>query len=93
MGVISLRLPDDVQATIAAVAGCAGVSVEEYLLRIVGDQAEAERAFWERAGRAVPGRAEVILARAGIGNPPEPGDEIPPDLVDRWGPNGTAWKE
>ena len=93
MSVISLRLPDNLQAAVAAGAERAGISVEDYVLRIVGDQAEAERAFWERAGRAVPGRAEAILARAGIGDPPEPGDEIPPDLMDHWGPSGTAWKE
>ncbi len=92
MGVISLRRPDDLQAAIASGAERAGVSLEDYLLRVVGAQAETEREFAARAARSVPGRAEVILARAGIGNPPEPGDEIPPDLFDKWGPNGTAWK-
>lgn len=40
---------------------------------------EAERCF---AARSVPGRGRAILARAGAGNPPEPGDELPQDVAD-----------
>ena len=47
----------------------------------VGAQAEAERYLAVRAARATPGRAREILARAGRGNPPMPGDEL--DEVDR----------
>ena len=39
-------------------------------------QAEAERYFAARAAWAVPGRAREILAGAGQGNPPLPGDEL-----------------
>jgi hypothetical protein len=41
----------------------------------LGAQAEAERAFAARAARAEPGRARAILARAGKGRPPQPGDD------------------
>lgn len=47
----------------------------------VGAQAEAERYFAARAVHATPGRAREILARAGKGNPPVPGHELPPDLA------------
>jgi len=36
-----------------------------------------------RAARSSPARAMEILARAGVGNLPEPGDELPADLVPR----------
>lgn len=56
--------------------------MSSFPLRLPGDlkeraaaQAEAERYFAARAKRAVPGRGREILARAGQGNPPLPGDE------------------
>lgn len=36
----------------------------------------------ERAARSVPGRAQAILARAGAGRRPEPGDELPTDVAE-----------
>ena len=48
-------------------------------------QAEAERCFAARAERAVPGLAAAILARAGVGRAPEPGDALPADLAARLG--------
>jgi hypothetical protein len=43
--------------------------------------AEAEGYFAARAARSSPARALEILARAGQGQPLEPGDELPPDLT------------
>jgi hypothetical protein len=63
----------------AAQAEAAGVSLNQYIATAlaarVGAQAEAERAMASRAARATPGRAKAILARAGKGNAPRPGDE------------------
>lgn len=84
MSTFPLRLPEDLKAVVAAQAERAGVSMNQYLLSIVathaGSQAETERYFAARAARSSPGRALEILARAGQGNPPEPGDELPPDF-------------
>ena len=44
-------------------------------------QAEAEQYFATRAARCSPGRTLEILARAGQGNPAEPGDELPSDFA------------
>ena len=89
MSTFPFRMPDDLKAAVAAQAERAGVSLNQYLLSIVaahaGSQAEAERYFAARAARSSPARALEILARAGAGNPPEPSDELPPDLA---GPRG-----
>ncbi len=39
-------------------------------------QGEVERAVAARARRAVPGWARKVLAGAGPGNPPRPGDKL-----------------
>ena len=84
MSTFPFRMPDDLKAAVAAQAERAGVSMNQYLLSIVaihaGSQAEAERYFAARAARSSPGRALDILARAGQGQPAEPGDELTPDL-------------
>lgn len=84
MSTFPLRMPEDLKAAVAAQAERAGVSLNQYLLSIVathaGSQAETERYFNARAARSKPGRALEILARAGLGNPPEPGDELPRDF-------------
>jgi hypothetical protein len=80
MSSFPLRLPDDLKERAAAQAEAAGVSLNQYIATAlaarVGAQAEAERYFAARAARATPGRARDILARAGRGNPPLPGDEL-----------------
>lgn len=80
MSSFPLRLPDDLKEQAAAQAEAAGVSLNQYIATAlaarVGAQAEAERTFAARAARATPGRAREILARAGRGNPPLPGDEL-----------------
>jgi hypothetical protein len=80
MSSFPLRLPDELKEQAAAQAEAAGVSLNQYIATAlaarVGAQAEAERYFAARAARAIPGRAREILARAGQGNPPQPGDEL-----------------
>ena len=83
MSTFPFRMPEDLKAAITAQAERAGVSLNQYLLSIVaahaGFQAETERYFAARAARSSPARALEILARAGQGQAPEPGDELPPD--------------
>ena len=85
MSTFPFRIPEDLKAAVVAQAERAGVSLNQYLLSIVathaGSQAETERYFAARAARSSPGRALEILARAGQGNRPEQGDELPQDLV------------
>lgn len=87
MTMVLLKMPEDLRAAAAAQAQRMGVSLSQYLLSIVaaqlGAQAEADRYFAARAARCVPGRWRETLSRAGAGHPPEPGDEIPPDLAER----------
>ena len=79
-----LRRPEDLKAAVAAQAERAGVSMNQHLLSIVaahaGSQVETERYFAARVAPSNPGQALQILARAGQGDSPEPGDELPPDL-------------
>lgn len=85
MSSFPLRLPHDLKEAAAAQAEAAGVSLNQYIATAlaarVGAQAETERYFAARAARATPGWAREILARAGRGNPPMPGDEL--DAEDR----------
>ena len=87
MSSFPLRLPEELKERAAAQAEAAGVSLNQYIATAlaarVGAQAEAERYLAVRAARAVPGRARVILARAGTANPPQPGDEVPPEDGDQ----------
>jgi len=80
MTVFALRLPDDLKEKAAEQAAAAGVSLNQFIAVAVaarvGAQAEAERYFWTRGARAVPGRAKAILARAGIGNKPRDDDRL-----------------
>ena len=80
MNPFPFRMPDDLKATVAAQAERTGVSPNQYLLAIVathaGSQVEAERYFAARAARSSSAQALDILARAGHGQPPEPGDEL-----------------
>lgn len=87
MTTVPFEIPDDLKDAATAQAERMGVSLNQYLLSIVaaqlGAQAEAERYFAARAARSVPGRWRETLSRAGAGRPPEPGDELPPDLAER----------
>jgi hypothetical protein len=87
MSLISLNLPKELTEAAALQAKRAGMSVDQYLLSIVsariGAQAEAERYFAARAQRATPEAGLAVLSRIGNDEPPQPGDEVPPDLVQR----------
>ena len=80
MSTVSLNLPDELQARLTAQARESGLSLDQYvsaaLAERVDAQAEVARYFSSRAARVAPGRAARVLARAGVGGPPQPGDEI-----------------
>lgn len=54
-----------------------GVTVEQIVKETMEQAFRAETYFQERARRADPAKALAILDRMGIGNPPDPGDELP----------------
>lgn len=60
-----------------AIARLRGVSVDTIIRDALSEAFRAEAYFNERARRANPKKALAILARAGIGNPPDEGDELP----------------
>lgn len=97
MSTFPFRMPEELKAAAAAQAERAGVSMNQYLLSIVasriGAQSEAERYFATRAARAVPGRTKEILARAGVGQAPEIGDELPSDLASKLAEHGTFGRQ
>jgi HicB family len=74
-----LRLPEDLKEKASAQAAKAGVSLNQYiaiaLASRVGAESEAGRYFAARATRATPGRAKVILAKAGKRRRLRPGDK------------------
>lgn len=61
------------------VAESEGVPLDEFINAVLAEKLSAlrmESYFRERASRADIPRALQILAKAGVGNPPIPGDEI-----------------
>jgi hypothetical protein len=79
-GNFPLRLPEDLKEVASQQAASTGVSLNQFistaLAARVGAQAEAERYFRARAARVKPGRAQQILARAGISTPPRDDDRV-----------------
>jgi hypothetical protein len=82
MSSFPLRLPDDLREAATAQAEAAGVSLNQYIAVAVasrvGAQAEADRYFTKRGGRATAGRAKKLLAKAGRRTKPRSGDRLAP---------------
>ena len=80
MTVLNVRLPDALSAQAAALAEKHGLTLDEYvgitLASHLGAYGEVERYFAARAKRTLPEEALRILDRAGVGEPPRPGDEV-----------------
>lgn len=57
-----------------AMAKLKGVSVNKVITDTLAEAFRTENYFNERAQRANPVKALEILARAGVGNDPDPGD-------------------
>jgi hypothetical protein len=74
----ALRLQPSLLAEARSVAEAEGVALNQFINIAVAEKLSALRTtqyFAERAARADLPKALRILRRAGVGNPPEPGDE------------------
>lgn len=79
----ALRLQPSLLEEIRKVAETEGVAVNQLINVAVAEKLSALRTesyFRERAARGDVTKALEILARAGKGNPPMPGDELPEKL-------------
>jgi len=77
---LTIDLPPELAAEAAEAARAAGESLSAFVARAVAYEIEREKTeafFAERRARANIARAQEILNRNG-GQPPEPGDELPP---------------
>lgn len=77
----ALRVPPMLLAEARKAAESQGVALNQLITLALAEKVSAMRAeeyFEERARRANPARVTQILARVGKGNPPVPGDELPP---------------
>jgi hypothetical protein len=88
MSTLALSFSDEIEVVAEAQAARRGMRVEDYLAAIAADRvralAETEQWFVERTGGVTAEEGLEILARAGRDNPPEPGDELPPDLAQKF---------
>ncbi len=79
---VALRLQPSLLEEVRKVAEAEGVSVNRFITVAVAEKLSALRTaddVRERAARADLPQALEILSRAGVGNPPVPGDELPPE--------------
>lgn len=77
----ALRLAPSLMAEARKLADREGVALNQLINVAVAEKVSALRTaeyFRERAGRANRRETLRILARAGKGNPPQEGDELPP---------------
>lgn len=78
---LSLQLPDDLTAAAADLAERSGISLNAYITAAlasrVAAQSQTEAFFKQRAAGASREDFLAILNKAGRGNPPMPGDELP----------------
>jgi hypothetical protein len=78
----ALRLQPSLLREARKVAEAEGVAVNQLINVAVAEKLSALRTeayFRERAEQADPIKAREVLERAGRGNPPLPGDELPPE--------------
>jgi hypothetical protein len=76
----ALRLQPSLLEEVRTVAKAEGVPVNQLINVAVAEKLSAMRTatyFAERAARGDVGKALEILKRAGVGNPPVEGDELP----------------
>lgn len=76
-------LPPDLHKKVAVLAAELEISVEEFIVQTVNERVEVTEFFRSRAGNSKPGDLTKIL-RAGPNRPPFPGDELPPDVAEKW---------
>lgn len=79
----ALRLPASMKEDVERLSKRDGTSVSQFVVVAVAQRIvamRAEEAFMERRARADMAAFDRILNRKG-GEPPRPGDELPPDLA------------
>lgn len=77
---VALRLQPSLLEEVRRLAQSEGVALNQFINVAVAEKLSALRTedyFRERARKADMKKALAILARAGKGNPPMPGDELP----------------
>jgi hypothetical protein len=82
----ALRLQPSLLDEARKLAESEGVALNQLINVAVAEKISALRTedyFNKRARRAAPAKVARILKRAGKGNPPMEGDEIPPELATR----------
>lgn len=82
-----LRLPVSIKAEAEKLAASEGTSLNQFVATAVAEKVAALRTasyFAERRGRADWQAFDRLMARAG-GEPPRPGDEMPPEAGGRGG--------
>jgi hypothetical protein len=80
----ALRVPPSLLAEARKAAESEGVALNQLITLALAEKVSALRTqeyFEERARRANPRKVDEILARAGKGNPPIEGDELPEGFV------------
>ncbi|HEY2821498.1 MAG TPA: toxin-antitoxin system HicB family antitoxin [Candidatus Acidoferrum sp.] len=80
----ALRVPPSLLAEARKAAESEGVALNQLITLALAEKVSALRTleyFEERARRANPKKVDQILARAGKGNPPLEGDELPDEFV------------
>ena len=76
---VALRLQTSLLKEARRVSEAEGVALNQFINVAVAEKLSAIRTegyFRERAERGDVGKAKRILRRAGLGNPPMPGDEL-----------------
>jgi hypothetical protein len=79
-----LRLPGSIKRAAEDLARSDGVSLNQFIASAVAEKVSALHTvdlLETRASRADRRAFLDVLARAGRGRPPLPGDELPPDLT------------
>jgi hypothetical protein len=80
----ALRVAPSLMAEARKAALSEGIALNQLITLALAEKVSAirtEEFFEERAKRANSKKVDLILARAGKGNPPMKGDELPPDYV------------
>ena len=82
----ALRLQPSLMDEVRKIAEAEGVALNQFINVAVAEKLSALRTesyFRERAKRGSVHKALRILERAGVGNPPAKGDELPPKVTRR----------
>jgi S-adenosylmethionine synthetase len=80
----ALRVPPSLLAEARKAAESEGVALNQLITLALAEKVSALRTqeyFEERARRADRSNVDKILARAGKGNPPMEGDELPEEFI------------